>query len=170
MNRPATSTRPRYAAWLLVVVYWLSLPSVMPVTVGLLATVASGHEVEFGLEDGHFDLVLHHDDDDHDHEHNDHKLDEHGHEHGELAKLLTGIAAHDDDGDHVLRFATSDEASGLSSTSFNLSPVPAICVPWKSIVCLPTRPACESMQRHAARPPPLASMGMLCLRTTVLVV
>ncbi len=162
MNRASTSTLPRFAAWLLVVVYWFSLPSVMPVTVGLLATVASGHEVEFGLEDGHFDLVLHHDDDDHDHEHD--------HVHGELAKLLTGITAHDDDGDHVLKFAASDDASRLSSTSFNLSPVPAICVPWESIAFLPELPACEAMQRHAARPPPLASMGMLCLRTTVLVV
>lgn len=160
MSPPVTSNRPRNAAWLLVLVYVLSIPGFAPAMVAELEAISSDHEVRVAFQNGHLDVVLHHDD------------NHHQHVHGTLTRLITGISAHNGDDDHVLHFADGSNVLGVSSTFFNVTAAAAAaaCVPWHGVSFHPERPAREAIQRHAARPPPLVSMGMLCLRTTVLLV
>lgn len=158
MNPTATPHRPRLLTWFLVLVYGLGLPGVAPAVVMSLASISHEHEVEVALGEGHVDVVLHHDD------------DHHEHVHGELAKLMTGIATHDDDDDHVLHFASSSDSANVGAAAFNLASASGVWTLWQPVSFQSVRPAREAMQRHAARPPPLAPIGVLCLRTTVLLV
>lgn len=158
MHPSATTARPRCSAWLLVLVYLLGMPGIAPAAVASLAAISGEHEVRIAMGDGHVDVLLHHPD------------DHHAHVHGGLAEAITGIPAHDEEDDHLLHFANSSEALSISSTNLNVASATLVCVQWHGISFHPRRPAREAMQRHAARPPPLASIGMLCLRTTVLLV
>ena len=158
MNPPATPPRLHHSAWLLLVVYLLGMPGIAPAAVASVAAISSEHEVRIAMGDGHVDVVLHHAD------------DHHAHVHGGFAEAITGIGAHDEEDDHLLHFANSSDALSISSTSLNVASATLVSVQWHGISFQPIRPAREAMQRHAARPPPLASIGMLCLRTTVLLV
>lgn len=142
---------------MLVLVYWLSLPGLAPAMVSALEALDSDHEVQVTFEKGHWEVVLHHD------------ADHHAHSHGKLTKLITGITAHDEDDDHVLHFADSSDAFSISKAVQVLTTA-AMLVPWQDTACYVPSHDRETMQHPAARPPPLASMGMLCLRTTVLLV
>lgn len=157
MNSPATPPRPRHSAWLLLVLYLLGMPGIAAAAVASLAAISGEHEVWIALSDGHVDVLLHHPD------------DHHAHVYGGLAEAITGIGAHDEEDDHLMHFANSDALS-ISSMTLNVASATLVCVQWHDISLHPRRLACKAMQRHAARLPPHASMGMLCLRTTVLLV
>lgn len=155
MYVPSACTRPRRTAWLLLVVYLLGLPGVIPDAMASLANLHGEHEVQVTLDGDHVDVVLHHDD--------------HGHEHGLPVKLITGITSLEDDDDHVLHFASSSAPCSITAVS-KLVPAVAVSVFWEGIAFSSAWTATAVMPWHAARPPPMASQAIRCLRTTVLVV
>ena len=158
MSSPSTPcTHPRRAAWLLLVVYLLGLPGVVPNAMASLAGQHGEHEVQVTLAGDHVDVVLHHG-----HEHHDDL-------HGLPVTLMPGITDHEDDGDHVLHFASNSAPCSIAAAS-KLVPAVAVSVFWEGIALSSAWTATAVMPWHAARPPPMASQAIRCLRTTVLVV
>ena len=157
MNAPDYTARPRSPAWVLVLVYLLGIPGLVPAALASLVSASDEHEVHFAFTKGRCGLVLHHDD------------DHHRHVHGALTRLITGIAAHEDDEDHVLHVATTSDVRSTGNSVLNAPFAIAAFEPCH-IVSFRSRCAVkEAVKRPMARPPPLTSVGMLCLRTTVLV-
>jgi hypothetical protein len=158
MTPTANSIRLRFAAWMLLLVYGLSLPGVVSAVLVSLAEISAEHEVQVVFHDGHLDIVLHHHDERHEQVH-----------HG-LAKLITGLSSHHLAGDHVLHFATTSESPFPSRAALHRAAAALPSLPWQGVSTHPARLVCEAMPTHAARPPPLTSSVLVCLRTTVLVV
>lgn len=156
MNLAAISTRSRFAAWLMVLAYALSLPGFTVTVVAAVAMFGSGHEIEVAFDHGHVDIVLHHDS-------------------AEMSHALSGGRPSEsvrDCGphahDHVLHFAASSAKQAVTSPLTNVPPLPVAWVYLPVVAFVPARLGFEAMPRHAARPPP--PMAMPGLRTTVLLV
>lgn len=154
---PPLRARSRIIAVALLLAYGLALPGVSPASAFLAAWFHEGHQVEVEIDHGHLDVILHHH-----HDATDHANEHSAHEHG----IGSEEDAHHD---HVIHCASLDQASGRMLPLAIASPVSlhGEWIAWQQL-SLP-KPITVRFAPLHARPPP-ASLAMLCLRTTVLVV
>lgn len=153
---PIAKTR-RLIAGVVALAYLLALPGLTPGALIVSGMLHGGHDVQVLTDVGHLDLVLHH----------QHAQDHHA----TLPGKQGGMVDDDDhDHDHVFHCASLDPTlspAGALMRSPSLSF--AVSVP-PVMFSVPALPASQQHTLPLARPPPLASTAMLCLRTTVLLV
>lgn len=162
MSPRCTSKPSRLASWLLVLVCVFSLPGFSPLVVATLATLMSDHAIEIALDHGHLDVVVHH-----------HSDESHANDLA-LEEDVIGIRSHTDDHghhhDHVLHFENNSVLRHSNDRVGQLIFIAAAWSLWHSVSLLPLHRVSEIRQNQALRSPPPIPLGILCLRTTVLLV
>lgn len=139
--------------------YLTTLPQVSPMM--LVNLLHGGHEMQVVAHDGHEDLLLHQDANDH-----EHATTGAADEHGSHAQSHAGHQHHHD---HIVCLDSSNH-DGTIDAPAAWSPLLTVArVERPAVVCLPAWSTEESPP--LARPPPLIrSHTLVCLRTKVLLV